>query len=52
MSRCDVLLMELLRRLDEKADRLIALLEVRQDAEHGRQDSADPGDSRKDGSKG
>lgn len=35
MRRYDVLLLELLRRLDEKADRLISLLEVRQDAEHG-----------------
>lgn len=46
MSRYDTLLLELLRRLDEKADRLISLLEVRQDAEHGGHDSADPGDGR------
>ena len=47
MSQYDVLLLELLRRLDEKADRLISLLEVRQDAEHSGHDSANPGNSRK-----
>lgn len=46
MSRYDTLLLELLRRLDEKADRLLLLLEVRQDAEHGSHDSTDPGDGR------
>lgn len=49
MSRCETLLLELLRRLDEKADRLISLLEVRQDAEHSGHDSTNPSDSRKDG---
>ena len=37
-----MLLLELLRRLDEKADRLISLLEVRQDAEHGGYNGANP----------
>ena len=49
MSRYEMLLVELLRRLDEKADRLISLLEVRQDAEHSSHDSADPGNGTKDG---
>lgn len=33
MSRYDAILLELLRRLDEKAGRLISLLEVRQNQE-------------------
>ena len=49
VSRYETLLLELLRRLDEKADRLISLLEVRQDAEHSGHDSTNPGDGRKDG---
>ena len=48
MNRYDVVLLELLRRLDKKADRLISLLEVRQDAEYSGHDSADPGDGGKD----
>lgn len=48
MSRYETLLLELLHRLDEKADRLISLLEVSQDTEHGGHDSADPGNSGKD----
>lgn len=47
MHQYEVLLMELLRRLDEKADRLISLLEVRQDTEHGGHNSTDPGDGGK-----
>lgn len=49
MGRYETLLLELLRRMDEKADRLISLLEVRQDAEHGGHDSTDPGDGGKNG---
>ena len=48
MDRYNVLLLELLRRLDEKADRLISLFEVRQDAEHGGHDSAEPSYGGKD----
>lgn len=49
VSRYETLLLELLRRLDKKADRLISLLEVRQDAEHGGHDSADPCNGTKNG---
>lgn len=52
MTRYNVLLLELLRRLDEKADRLISLLKVGKDAEHGGHDSADPGYGGKDAPKG
>lgn len=48
----ETLLLELLRRIDEKADRMISLLEVRQDAEHCGHDSSDPGDSGKDAPQG
>ena len=37
----EVLLANLLMRLNEKADKLISLLEVGQDAEHSGNDSAD-----------
>lgn len=43
MNRYNVLLLELLRRLDEKADRLISLLEVGKNAKHSGHDSADTG---------
>lgn len=52
MSRYETLLVELLRRMDEKADRLISLLEVRQDAEHGSHDGTEPGDSGEEGPQG
>ena len=52
MPRYDAILLELLRRMDEKADRLISLLEVRQDAEHGSHDRTDPGDGGEDGPQG
>lgn len=48
MDRYNVLLLELLRRLDEKADRLISLLEVGKDAENSGHDSTDPGYGGKD----
>ena len=48
LDRYNVLLLELLRRLNEKADRLISLLEVGKDAENSGHDSADPGYSGKD----
>lgn len=41
LDRYNALLLELLRRLDEKADKLISLLEVGKDAEHSGNDSAD-----------
>lgn len=40
MSRYDRLLIELLERLDEKADKLISLLEIRQGAENSSSDGA------------
>ena len=52
MDRYNVLLLELLRRLDEKADKLISLLEVGKDAKHSGHDSADPGHGGKDAPKG
>lgn len=48
LDRYNVLLLELLQRLDEKADRLISLLEVRQDTEHSGHDSAEPSYGGKD----
>lgn len=52
MNSYEKLLMELLWQLNQKADRLISLLEVRQDAEHGGHDSTNPGDGGKDGPQG
>lgn len=52
MNSYEKLLMELLWQLNQKADRLISLFEVRQDAEHGGHDSADPGDGSQDGPHG
>ena len=46
LSRYETLLLELLRRLDEKADRLISLLEVGHNAEHSGHNSTDPSDGR------
>lgn len=40
MSRYDRLLIELLERLDDKADKLISLLEIRQGAENSSSDGA------------
>ncbi len=48
LDRYNVLLLELLRRLDEKADRLISLLEVGKDAENSGHNGADPGYDRQD----
>lgn len=52
MGASEVLLANLLMSLNEKADKLISLLEVGKDAEHGGHDSADPGYGGKDTPKG